>query len=225
MSFDGKRVIVTGAAGVLGAAVAAHFASRGAALALLDIAPIESAHFNLVCDLTDAKACADAVAQVEAAVGGIDVLANIAGGFTMGDSVAETSDQTWDFMLDLNARTLLNMARAVVPMMRAQGHGKIVNVGARGGLRGAAGMAAYAAAKSVVHRLTEALADELKRDGINVNAVLPSIIDTARNRSDMPKADFDAWVAPADLANVIGFLASDAARAVHGALIPVDALS
>jgi NAD(P)-dependent dehydrogenase (short-subunit alcohol dehydrogenase family) len=86
-------------------------------------------------------------------------------------------------------------------------------------------MAAYAASKSVVHRLTEALADELKGDGINVNCVLPSIIDTPRNRSDMPDADHEAWVDPDDLANVIGFLASGAARAVHGASIAVDGLS
>jgi len=222
---QGKRVLVTGAAGVLGVAVTEHFARGGATLALLDLLPIETEHFNCVCDLTDAAACATAVAQVKDALGGIDVLANIAGGFTMGDTVADTSDATWEFMFNLNARTVFNMARAVVPVMRSQGSGKIINVGARGGLRGSGLMAAYAASKSVVHRLTEALAEELKGDGINVNCVLPSIIDTPRNRSDMPDAKHDAWVAPEDLANVIGFLASDAARAIHGASIGVDGLS
>ncbi|TDJ23099.1 MAG: SDR family oxidoreductase, partial [Gammaproteobacteria bacterium] len=216
-TYQGKRVLVTGAAGVLGVAVTEHFARGGATLALLDLLPIETEHFNCVCDLTDAAACATAVAQVKDALGGIDVLANIAGGFTMGDTVADTSDATWEFMFNLNARTVFNMARAVVPVMRSQGSGKIINVGARGGLRGSGLMAAYAASKSVVHRLTEALAEELKGDGINVNCVLPSIIDTPRNRSDMPDAKHDAWVAPEDLANVIGFLASDAARAIHGA--------
>jgi len=222
---QGKRVLVTGAAGVLGVAVTEHFARGGATLALLDLLPIETEHFNCVCDLTDAAACATAVAQVKDALGGIDVLANIAGGFTMGDTVADTSDATWEFMFNLNARSVFNMARAVVPMMRSQGSGKIINVGARGGLRGSGLMAAYAASKSVVHRLTEALAEELKGDRINVNCVLPSIIDTPRNRSDMPDAKHDAWVAPEDLANVIGFLASDAARAIHGASIGVDGLS
>jgi NAD(P)-dependent dehydrogenase (short-subunit alcohol dehydrogenase family) len=224
-TYQGKRVLVTGAAGVLGVAVAAHFARGGATLALLDVLPIEAEHLNLICDLTDADACVTTVAQAADALGGIDILANIAGGFTMGDSVADTSDATWEFMFDLNARTVFNMARAVVPMMRSQGAGKIVNVGARGGLRGSGLMAAYAASKSVVQRLTEALADELKGDGINVNCVLPSIIDTPRNRTDMPDAKHDAWVAPEDLANVIGFLASDGARAIHGASIAVDGLS
>ena len=224
-TYQGKRVLITGAAGVLGVAVGEHFARGGATLALLDVLPIEAEHLNLICDLTDADACVTTVAQVTNALGGIDILANIAGGFTMGDSVADTSDATWEFMFNLNARTVFNMARAVVPVMRSQGSGKIVNVGARGGLRGGGLMAAYAASKSVVHRLTEALADELKGDGINVNCVLPSIIDTPRNRTDMPDAQHEAWVDPNDLANVIGFLASDAARAVHGAAIAVDGLS
>ena len=228
-TYQGKRVVVTGAAGVLGVAVAEHFARGGATLAQLDVLPNESAvaakHLTQVCDLTDPAACAAAVAQAKDALGGIDVLANIAGGFTMGDSVADTTDETWEFMFNLNARTVFNMARAVVPVMRSQGSGKIINVGARGGLRGGGLMAAYAASKSVVQRLTESLADELKGDGINVNCVLPSIIDTPRNRSDMPDAKHEAWVAPEDLANVIGFLASDGARAIHGASIAVDGLS
>jgi NAD(P)-dependent dehydrogenase (short-subunit alcohol dehydrogenase family) len=223
--YQGQRVVLTGAAGVLGVAVAEHFARGGATLALLDVLPIETEHWNHTCDLTDAEACATAVAQAKDALGGIDILANIAGGFTMGDSVADTSDETWEFMFNLNARTVFNMARAVVPVMRSQGSGKIINVGARGGLRGGGLMAAYAASKSVVQRLTESLADELKGDGINVNCVLPSIIDTPRNRNDMPDADHEAWVAPEDLANVIGFLASDGARAIHGASIAIDGLS
>jgi NAD(P)-dependent dehydrogenase (short-subunit alcohol dehydrogenase family) len=128
-------------------------------------------------------------------------------------------------MMDLNAGTVLNMARAVVPHMLETGGGRIVNVAARAGLRGTARMGAYAASKSVVIRLTEALAEELKGKGINVNCVLPSIIDTERNRADMPDADPAKWVAPADLARVIAFLASDDARAIHGAALPVEGLS
>ena len=155
----------------------------------------------------------------------IDALANVAGGFTMGEAVHETTDATWKFMFDLNVHTMLNMVRATVPVMLAQHSGAIVNIGARAGLRGAGRMGAYCAAKSVVIRLTESLADELKGQGINVNCVLPSIIDTARNRSDMPDADFSRWVAPADLARTIAFLASDQAHAIHGAALPVEALS
>jgi len=143
----------------------------------------------------------------------------------MGDSVADTSDETWDFMFNLNTRTVLNMARAVVPGMVERKSGKIINIGARAGLRGSASMAAYAASKSVVIRLTESLADELKEAGINVNCILPSIIDTERNRSDMPNANFDQWVAPKALAKVVRFLASEAADPIHGAAIPVEGLS
>ena len=100
-------------------------------------------------------------------------------------------------------------------------HGRIVNVGAQSALQAASGFGPYAASKSAVHRLTESLAAELKLKGVTVNAVLPSIIDTPLNRRDMPKADFDRWVAPADLAAVMLFLASDEAKAVTGALIPV----
>ena len=109
--------------------------------------------------------------------------------------------------------------------MLAAGGGKIVNIGAGAAARGAAQMGAYSASKSVVARLTESMAAELRDRGINVNCVLPSIIDTPENRKDMPKADPSRWVAPSQLADVIAFLASDAASAIHGASIPVVGLS
>ena len=118
-----------------------------------------------------------------------------------------------------------NAVRAAVPGMIERGRGAIVNVGALGALKGQAQMSAYCAAKSVVMRLTESLSAELKHHGVNVNAVLPSMIDTPRNRADMPDADPSLWVSPQDLGNVICFLGSDAARAIHGALLPVAGLS
>lgn len=223
--FDGMVVLVTGAAGALGSAVVDHFAARGARVAQLDVVGIDNDHYSASCDLTDAEACEAAVAAVTAAVGPVRVLANIAGGFTMGEAVHETSGETWDFLMGLNAHSVLNMARAVVPGMLAAGTGKIVNVGAGAGQRGAGRMGAYSASKSVVIRLTEAMADELRDGGINVNCVLPSIIDTPRNRADMPDADFGKWVRPVDLAAVIAFLASDAAAPIHGAALPVTNLS
>ena len=223
--FKDQVVVVTGAAGALGAAVVEHFASRGAKLAQLDVVGIDNSHYSDTCDLTSFEECRAAVTAILGQFGSIDVLANIAGGFTMGDAVHETSADTWNFMMGLNAQSVLNMARAVVPPMLNQGHGKIVNIGARAGLKGAPNMAAYSASKSVVIRLTESLADEVKAQGVNVNCVLPSIIDTERNRTDMPDADFNQWVKPAELAAVIGFLASAAAAPIHGAAIPVDGLS
>ena len=219
--FNGKRVVVTGAAGVVGHAVADAFHLANADVTGIDIVEANTPYRSIVADLIDP----DDASRAADEAGHIDVLANIAGGFTMGESVAETSDDTWDFMFNLNARTVLNMARAVVPGMRDRGAGSIVNIGARAGLRGAGAMGAYCASKSVVLRLTESLADELKADGINVNCILPSIVDTPRNRADMPKADFSKWVRPDQIASVVLFLASDAASAIHGASIPVEGLS
>ena len=223
--FSNRVVLVTGAAGALGKAVVEKFATGDATVAQLDVVPIDNAHYSAVCDLTDSESCKEAVIAIVDSLGAIDVLANIAGGFTMGETVHEISDETWDFMFGLNAKSVINMARAVLPVMLPRHSGKIVNIGARAGLRGAPNMAAYSASKSVVMRLTESLADELKEEGINVNAILPSIIDTERNRQDMPNADFNKWVAPAAIAEVVAFLASAAADPIHGALLPVEGLS
>ena len=219
--FTGKRVLVTGAAGVAGRAVASAFQAGGATVTGADIVEDDAPWRTIVADLIDPDGARGAVEQA----GVIDILANIAGGFTMGDEITGTSDETWDFMMNLNARTALNMCRAAAPGMVENGGGKIVNIGARGGLRGAAAMGAYIASKSVVIRLTETLADELKHKGVNVNCILPSIIDTPRNRADMPKAKFDQWVSPEAIAGVVLFLASPAADAIHGAAIPVEGLS
>ena len=219
--FNGKRVVVTGAAGVLGRAVADAFHAAHADVTGIDIVETKPAYRSIVADLIDP----DDARRAADDIGHIDILANIAGGFTMGESVAETTDETWDFMFNLNARTVLNMARAVVPGMRERGAGRIINIGARAALRGTGAMGAYCASKSVVLRLTESLSDELKASGINVNCILPSIIDTPRNRQDMPKATFSNWVKPEEVAAVVMFLASDAASAIHGASIPVEGLS
>ncbi len=231
---DQSVVVVTGGAGALGQAVVAWFTARGARVAVLDYSDEllanaypepSSQHAYIACDLTDRESTATAIGRVLREFGRIDVLANIAGGFLMGEAVHETSDKTWDFLFDLNTRSVLNTAAAVVPIMLGNGGGKVVNVAARAGNAGAAAMGAYTASKASVMRLTESMALELREQNINVNAVMPSLIDTPRNRADMPDADYSKWVAPADIAEVIGYLASDAARAVHGACVPVDGLS
>jgi NAD(P)-dependent dehydrogenase (short-subunit alcohol dehydrogenase family) len=173
-----------------------------------------------IADLRDSQSVARALPVASR----IDVLCNIAGGFRMGQPVHETSDDTWELMLGLNAKSVLNCARAVVPGMLAAGRGKIVNVAALAGLTGKANMGAYIVSKSAVIRLTESMAAELRDKGINVNCILPSTIDTPQNRKDMPEADPKRWVAPEALAEVVLFLASDAARAIHGASIPVAGL-
>jgi len=227
-------VLITGAAGTLGHAVAEAFAADGARLVLVDVSaealakryPGESAQrLCLAVNLLDAAAVQAAVGKAQAQVGGIDALCNIAGGFEMGTPVHATSAEAWQKMQDLNVGTLLNTVRAVVPGMLAAGRGRIVNIGAGGGLKGGAQMGAYSASKSAVIRITESMAAELRGQGINVNCVLPSVIDTPPNRAAMPKADPGKWVSPADLAAVIRFLCSDGARAIHGAALPVSGLS
>ena len=223
-----RTVLITGAAGNLGRAVAAAFAARGANLALLDRragADANGKQLSLSVDLLDADSVRAAVDRALARFGRIDVLCNLAGGFRMGAPLHETTRGDWDFLFDLNARTVLHTAAAVVPRMLAAGGGRIVNVGAHAAQKGAERMGAYVASKSAVIRLTETMAAELRGRNINVNCVLPTILDTPENRAAMPQADSRLWVAPQDLAEVIVFLASDAARAIHGAAIPVTGLS
>jgi len=171
-------------------------------------------------DLSDAAQARRAIDATARHFGRIDVLINIAGGFTF-ETVADGDPASWQRMYSLNVLTALNASRAAIPYLVTSPAGRIVNIGAMGALQAGSGMGAYAASKSGVHRLTEALAAEWKGK-ITVNAVLPSTIDTAANRASMPKADFSKWVTPIELAEVILFLASDAASAVTGALIPVS---
>lgn len=234
MSFKGQTVLITGAAGNLGQAVAVAFAREGANLALFDLKDAAlaqvSAHgapdvLRQRVDLSDPVSIAAGVGAVMARFGRVDALCNLAGGFQMGDKVHEIPADRWAFMMELNAGSVLRMAHDVVPHMLNAGSGKIVNIGAFSALAGKAQMAAYIAAKSAVIRLTESMAAELRNHNINVNCVLPSVIDTPQNRAAMPKSDPAKWVAPAALADVLVFLCSPAARAIHGAAIPVVGLS
>jgi NAD(P)-dependent dehydrogenase (short-subunit alcohol dehydrogenase family) len=230
---QGKAIVVTGAFGALGSVVAETAAKRGASVALIDHARAAPEGFAdrlganaLIAggvDLTSAPAAEAAMASVKAKFGRLDALINIAGGFQW-DAIADGELDAWDRMYAINLKTALNASRAALPYLLLSGAGRIVNVGAQSALHAASGFGPYAASKSAVHRLTESLADELKLRGVTVNAVLPSTIDTAANRRDMPKADFSRWVKPADLAAVILFLASEEAKAVTGALIPVSGL-
>ena len=224
-----RTVVITGAAGNLGRAVASAFAQAGDNLVLLDLKPgalpQSERQLYIATDLFDAQSVRAAVDKAVQRFKRIDVLCNIAGAFRMGTPVHETSDEDWHFLIDVNARSILNTARAVVPVMLKAGAGKIVNIGAFAAQKGAAQMGAYIASKSAVIRLTETMAAELRERNINVNCVLPTIIDTPENRAAMPDADPKRWVAPAALADVIVFLASDAARAIHGAALPVTGLS
>ena len=230
MSLQGNTVVVTGGFGALGRVVVEIAAARGASVAALDHAPQvpeglaerlgANALFLGGIDLSCPADAEKAMAAVKAKFGRIDALLNIAGAFQW-VTVEDADAAIWDRMYAINLKTALNASKAALPYLLQSGAGRIVNVGAQSALHAVTGYGPYAASKSGVHRLTESMADELKLKGMTVNAVLPSIIDTPANRHAMPKEEFARWVAPADLAAVMLFLASDEAKAVTGALIPV----
>ena len=219
-----SRVIaITGGHGVLGRAVLEAALSDGLEVAIIDRTRGQATPEGVLdlggVDLTDATAADRTMAAAVERFGRLDALLNIAGGFVW--QTVDDPEPAWSRMFALNLSTAVNACRAALPYLKASPDGRIVNVGANGALKAAAGMGAYAASKSGVHRLTESLADELKTTSVTVNAVLPSILDTEQNRKDMPDADPARWVQPADLARVMLFLASPESRAVTGALIPV----
>lgn len=228
---DGKIIVVTGASGALGKVVVDVAIKRGARVAAVDHAPKPQAaggpdrlEIGGV-DLSDAAQARQAIDAAAAHFGALDALINVAGGFayeTVADSNLQANpNQNWEKMHRLNLLTALNASRSAIPHLVKSSAARIVNIGAIGALQAGAGMGPYAASKAGVHRLTEALAAELKGK-VTVNAVLPSTIDTPANRASMPNADFHTWVTPEEIANVILFLASDAASGVTGALLPVS---
>lgn len=221
---NGKVVVITGASGALGKVVAEAARARGAKVAEVDHAAstVTPTSDRLVIggvDLSDTAQAAKAIDAAAAHFGKLDALINIAGAFSF-ETVAEGDPKTWQRLYAINVITALNASRAAIPHLVKSGAGRIVNIGAMGALQAGAGMGPYAASKAGVHRLTEALAAELKGK-VTVNAVLPSTIDTPANRRDMPQADFAKWVTGEELASIILFLTSDAASAVTGALLPV----
>lgn len=225
MDLAGKSIVVTGAFGGLGNQVVQMALAAGAVVAAVDYAPVpkDAVHTNLHSfggvDLTSESAAAKAFEQAASALNGIDGLINIAGGFTW-ETFAEGAIDSWVKMFDINLRTAVVASQAALPYLLGKPGSSIVNIGANSAQKSEMGVAAYTASKAGVAKLTESLADEFKGK-VRVNAVLPSVIDTAVNRRDMPEADFSRWVQPEELGRVILFLASDHASAVTGALVPV----
>lgn len=221
MELADKLVVVTGAFGTLGRSVAQAAAVAGATVVAVDRVDGAAADGIVAwpaLNLGDGPAAQAAFAAIARRFQRIDALVNIAGGFRW-ETLEDGTVETWDQLYEINVRTAVNACRAVLPHLPTGG--RIVNIGAAGAVKAAAGMGAYAASKSGVARLTEALAEELKQRQITVNAVLPSIIDTPANRADMPDADHARWVQPQELAEVILFLLGARASGVTGALIPV----
>ena len=226
MRLSGKVIAVSGGFGVLGQAVAAILTGYGSTVASIDFAAAPTTgqaadvHVYGGIDLADEESANSVMQRIVHVAGRLDGLINIAGGFHWEKLEGGTLD-TWDSLYRVNLRTAVVACKTALPYLVKSGQGRIVNIGAMGAIKAGPGMGPYAASKAGVAKLTEALAEELKDRGVTVNALLPSTIDTPRNRLDMPDADFSRWVAPSAIAEVVAFLVSDAAGAVTGALIPV----
>jgi NAD(P)-dependent dehydrogenase (short-subunit alcohol dehydrogenase family) len=226
MKLSGRVIAVSGGFGVLGQAVAATLVGYGSTVASIDFAaapatgPAAGVHVYGGIDLADEDSANSVMRRIVQDAGRLDGLINIAGGFHW-EKLEGGALDTWDSLYRVNLRTAVVACKTALPHLVKSGKGRIVNIGAMGATKAGPGMGPYAASKAGVAKLTEALAEELKDRGVTVNAILPSTIDTPRNRLDMPDADFSRWVAPSAIAEVIAFLVSDAAGAVTGALIPV----
>ena len=230
LELNKKTVLITGATGALGRATAKIFSNADTKLVLTGRNPeklsqlAQSLPHNTItqsCDLCDAGQVKKLVQLALDKFGRIDVLLNIAGGFSMGPQVHELNEQDFEDMFSKNFTSTLNTCKVVIPIMLTQGSGKIVNVSARAASEGKAKMAPYCISKRAVVTLTECLAAEHKQNNLNINCILPGTIDTDTNRNDMPNANHATWVPPEDIANMMLFLSSDHALSVNGAIIPV----
>jgi NAD(P)-dependent dehydrogenase (short-subunit alcohol dehydrogenase family) len=231
--FSNQVAMITGATGNLGAATVHTFYAAGANLVLVDRnAEKQGQHFADLAgdprcllvspvDLVNPAAIQTVVDNAVARFGRLDILVHTVGGYQAGAPLDQTPLEMFDYLHNLNVRTLFVVAQAVIRQMRTQQAGRIITVAARAGLAGAANAAAYSAAKAAVIRLTESMAAELRPAGITANCLLPGTIDTPENRRAMPKADFTRWVQPAALAGVILYLASPASQEISGAAVPV----
>ncbi|MGN6148237.1 MAG: SDR family NAD(P)-dependent oxidoreductase [Rhizomicrobium sp.] len=222
MSLAGKACIVTGGAGALGTAVCKALSGAGAKVMATDhgVLPAEQPGIGSV-DLSDAAKAKAAIDKAVSEMGGLYALINIAGGFRW-EKIGSGKIDTWDFLYTVNVKTAVNACQAALPHLLKAKNGRIVNIGAAAAAKPAAtGMGAYTASKAAVLKLTEALADEVKNEGVTVNAISPTTIDTAANRKDMADADFSKWVKPEEIAALIEFLLSPAASAITGANIPI----
>lgn len=230
---DGRVAIVTGGTGALGRAVCAAFLRAGAKAVVApyiveaEVPLLQQAAGEARDRVETPRVDIGREAEVQNLMRGtverhgrLDVLVNLAGGFAMG-SVEQTTEADWDGMIALNLKTAFLCCKAAVPEMRRNKWGRILCIASRPGALGIGGLAAYSVAKGGIITLVRALADEVRDDDITVNAIAPSVIDTEANRKAMPDADPSRWVTPEDIAHLLTFLASEEARAISGALVPI----
>jgi NAD(P)-dependent dehydrogenase (short-subunit alcohol dehydrogenase family) len=224
-----RTALVTGGTGALGSIVVRTLAESGASLAL-PVRQLNSVEdlmrsypsgkvYAAVADLEEDAAVNSFVAEAAKRLGTLDALVNLAGGYAGGNPIEGVTLQEWESMMNLNLRTVFLMCRAVLPIMRANSYGRIVNIAAMPALTSGANKGPYAISKRSVIGLTETIADETKGTGITANALAPSIILTESNKQSMPGADFSKWVTPEEIAELILYLCSSRARSVSGNVI------
>lgn len=221
----GKVVLVTGANGGLGIYVTQAFLDAGATVIgtsrKIQPSDFDSPNFTAVpADISRIEGAREVVDLVVARFGKLEVLAHTVGGFTGGQSVADTDEVIFERMLDLNLNSVFHILRATIPALRRTGDGRIIAIGSRAALEPGAGVGAYSASKAAMVSLIRTVAVENKDAGVRANVILPGTMDTPANRKAMPNADFSKWVRPASVANLITWLAGDAGRDVNGAAIP-----
>ena len=231
--FQGQVVIVAGGTGALGSAVARAFIQEGANVAVTYRTPREFEDLQSSVpadrarlrghqvDVTSEAEMSRLAAAIDAEFHRLDVLVNAAGAYAGGPKLWEIESAVLERMLDVNLRSAFVTSRSVLPILLRQGRGCIVNVAAKAAVDQPGGAGAYVASKAAALALMHSLAMDLKGTAIRVNSVLPSIIDTAANRRDMPRANFATWTQPEDIARVILFLCTEDARALNGTAIPV----
>ena len=230
--FSNKVVLITGGTGALGKTLTQKFISSGAitiATYLNDekLRGHDTTNAELIrADVTREEQVIKLISTIVERFGRIDILVNSIGGYLGGKSVMDLEEHEWDLMMNLNLKSAFLISKHVIPVMKSSGlGGKIVHISSKTGLKSEGRDSAYAASKSGLIRLVESISQETKELGINVNCILPSVIDTEANRRAMPKADFSKWVKTDDLTNVVFFLCSQEAKVITGASIPTYGLS
>lgn len=233
--FSNKVVLITGGTGALGKTLTQRFISSGATTiaTYLNDEKIEAIKGQntinaklIKADVTREEQVIKLISTIVERFGHIDILVNSVGGYLGGKSVTDLEEHEWDLMMNLNLKSAFLISKHVIPVMKSSGRGgKIVHISSKTGLKSEGHDSAYAASKSGLIRLVESISQETKELGINVNCILPSVIDTEANRRAMPKADFSKWVKTDDLTNVVFFLCSEDAKVITGAAIPTYGLS
>src|ERR1700741_2255681 len=222
----GKAVLVTGANGGLGTSVTRAFLDAGATVVgtsrRIQASEFQSSNFVAVpAELSKWEGAKSLVDQLVAQFGKLDVLVHTVGGFAGGQAVAETDDDTFQRMMDMNLNSTFQILRATIPVLRKTGAGRIIAIGSRAALEPGANVGAYSASKAAMVSLIRTCAAENKDAGVTANVLLPGTMDTPPNRKAMPNADFSKWVRPQSVASLIVWLAGDAGKDVNGAVIPV----